>query len=334
MNVVYNCDDGYAVHTAVSITSLFENDPDEPEISIFILGNGISESSCRKLQEICDRYRRDDRQREITVIDLREFETALKLLFGKKLDAGRFTVTALARIFAPQHLPEEIERYLYLDCDTVVRRSLRKLWETDLGGMVCGMAAEPTIYPEVREYLGLDGSMPYYNTGMMLVDRSSWEREGITGNCVEYYRSKEGRLPFSDQDILNYVLRGKVRTLWQGWDFFANYHYRSYRSLCMQAEWFAGVQIEAEYEDARKDPPVVHYSGDERPWFRGNHNPYRTDYERYLAMTPWAGTPKTPGRELHLFLYHLMNLATALCPAIRIWISGRYYRNYRKKLGY
>ena len=102
----------------------------------------------------------------------------------------------------------------------------------------------------------------------------------------------------------------------------------------MKAEWFAGVQTEAEYEDARKDPPVVHYSGDERPWFRGNYNPYRPDYEYFLAMTPWAGTPKTPGREIHLLLYHLMNLATALCPAIRIWISGRYYRNYRKKLGY
>ena len=54
------------------------------------------------------------------MIELKEFEAALKLLFGDTLDAGRFTVTALARIFAPQHLPDEVDRYIYLDCDTVV----------------------------------------------------------------------------------------------------------------------------------------------------------------------------------------------------------------------
>lgn len=334
MNIVYNCDDNYAVHTAVSIASVFENNTDFPEIFVYILGNCISEDSCRKLQELVGRFRVDGKIREIRVIELKEFEAALKLLFGDTLDAGRFTVTALARIFAPQHLPDEVERYIYLDCDTVARHSLQNLWETDLSGKVCGMVAEPTIYPEVRDYLEITGRDPYCNTGMMLVDRKAWEDASITGDCVDYYRSKKGRLPFSDQDIINYVLKGNIRTLWQGWDFFANYHYRSYQSLTAQAPWFSDAQSEEEYNKAKADPAVVHFSGDERPWFRGNYNPYETDYEKYLAMTPWAGTPKIRGLEGKLFLYHMMNLMTAVCPAFRVWLSGRYYKNYRKKLGY
>ena len=334
MNLVYNCDDNYAVHTAVSITSVFENNMEEDKIFVYILGNGISEESCRKLETVAEKYRTDTVVREIRVIDLQEFEAALKLLFGDQLDAGRFTVTALARIFAPQHLPDEVERYLYLDCDTVVRCPLHELFSADLEGKIAGMAAEPTIYPEVKEYLGLTGDMPYYNTGMMLVDRKAWEKAEITGKCVDYYRSKKGRLPFSDQDIINYVLKGNVRTLWQGWDFFANYHYRSWKSLCDQAAWFEKAQTKESYESAAADPAVVHFSGDERPWFNGNFNPYRADYEKYLSLTPWAGTPKIKGKEFHLFLYHLMNLVTAVFPTVRVWISGRYYQNYRKKFGY
>ena len=330
MTIVYNCDDSYAVHTAVSITSVFENNRKEPEIRVFILGNRISGASKEKLAKIAGRYA-EDGIRKIEVIELEEFEAALKLLFGQELDAGRFTVTALARIFAPQHLPDDVERYIYLDCDTVVRKSLHDLFETDLDGNICGMASEPTIYPEVRAYLELTGDMPYFNTGMMLVNRMAWEEAGITAACVDYYRSKKGRLPFSDQDIVNFVLKGKVMPLWQGWDLFANYHYRSFESLVMQAPWYGIIADKEGYERARRDPAMVHYSGDERPWFSGNFNPWRQEYEKYLAMTPWAGTPKIRGKEFHLFLYHLMNLVTLVFPRVRIWISGRYYQNYKKR---
>ncbi|MBQ9420466.1 MAG: hypothetical protein IJU30_01745, partial [Lachnospiraceae bacterium] len=56
MNIVYNCDDSYAVHTAVSITSVFENNRREPKIRVFILGNRISDASKEKLSGIAARY--------------------------------------------------------------------------------------------------------------------------------------------------------------------------------------------------------------------------------------------------------------------------------------
>ena len=106
---------------------------------------------------------------------------------------------------------------------------------------------------------------------------------------------------------------------------------RSFESLVMQAPWYGIIADKEGYERARKDPAMVHYSGDERPWFSGNFNPWRQEYEKYLAMTPWAGTPKIRGKEFHLFLYHLMNLVTSVFPMVRVWISGRYYQNYKKR---
>ncbi len=339
MDIVYNCDDNYAVHTAVSITSIFENNHLEESIRIYILGNHISEESKRKLRSIGDIYAVTDRmsfgknsgmvpnnfRREVHIIDLENFEQALKLLIGNGIDAGRFTITALARIFAPQNLPEDVERYIYLDCDTVVTRELNMLYTAKLSGMTAGLAPEPTIYPEVREYLGMEEDMPYFNTGMMLVDRREWEKNNITGKCVDFYREKNGRLPFSDQDIINYVLKGKVKVLWQGYDFFSNYHYRSYKSLVRLAPWYGKIMSRKDYDGARRLPAVVHFAGDERPWIKGNFNPYRDIYEKYLELSPWAGTEKISGKEREMLLYHIMNLVTMAAPQIRDYISHRYY---------
>ena len=345
MNIVYNCDDNYAVHTAVSITSLFENNHLEESICVYVLGNHISEESEKKLKSIGDIYAVTERmtmsesfglvpdnfRREVHVIDLGDFEQALKLLIGNSLDAGKFTVTALARIFAAQYLPEEVDRYIYLDCDTVVTRQLNMLYATELSGMPAGLAPEPTIYPEVREYLGIKGTEPYFNTGMMLVDREEWEKQEITRCCVDFYKEKNGQLPFSDQDVINYALKGRAKALWQGYDFFSNYHYRSYRSLVRFAPWYAKVMSERDYDSARSLPVIIHFAGDERPWLRGNFNPYRDIYEKYLELSPWSGTEKTPGSEKHLLMYHLMNIITMLAPSVRDRISHSFYvKNYAR----
>ena len=346
MNIVYNCDDNYAVHTAVSITSVFENNSLEESIRIFILGNGISETSKQKLESIGDIYTVMDKmaltknaglvpngfRREVNVIDLKDFEAALKLLIGEGMDAGRFTVTALARIFAPNYLPDDVDRYIYLDCDTVAARPLNTLYKTELSGFAAGLAPEPTIYPEVREYLGLSDSLPYFNTGMMLVDRYEWEKQEITRKCVDFYKEKGGKLPFSDQDIINYVLKGKAVVLWQGYDFFSNYRYRSYKSLIRLSPWYEKIMPKREFEAAKDHPAIIHFAGDERPWLRGSFNPYGYLYEKYLRLSPWTGTEKLPGQEGKLFMYHIMNLATAVLPQARDCLSHRYYmKNYSRK---
>lgn len=83
-----------------------------------------------------------------------------------------------------------------------------------------------------------------------------------------------------------------------------------------------------EYEKAKRHPAIIHYAGDERPWIAGNMNHYRRAYDKYLAMTPWAGTPKEEGKRLYMLAYHGMDYATAVCPRIRRSIS----RNFGMKV--
>lgn len=41
-----------------------------------------------------------------------------------------------SRLFLCTILPDDIDRCIYLDCDTVIRHSLNEFWETDLGDKV------------------------------------------------------------------------------------------------------------------------------------------------------------------------------------------------------
>ena len=85
---------------------------------------------------------------------------------------------------------------------------------------------------------------------------------------------------------------------------------------------YADAVKEEELRDAKRHPVIIHYAGDERPWYAGNMNHYRKAYEHYLALTPWAGTPKEKGREIYLFAYHMMDYLTVVCPTGR-WLISR-----------
>ncbi len=327
MNIVYNCNEAFAVHTAVSIVSLFDNNREAKDIAVFILANGVSKESGERLKSLALSYISEGRQRQVHIIELKDYAEQVTEAFGGSIDTAGFDITIMARLFAPSYLPQEVERYIYLDADTLVLRDISALWETELKGAVCGMVAEPTIYKSTRRHLGLFDDEPYYNSGMLLTDRAKWEAEGVSAACADCYASFGRRgLGFPDQDILNVVLKGRVRTLGQEWNFFSNYSYRSYKSLVSEAPWYADEVDETQYDEARKQPAIVHFAGAERPWLRGNHNPYRDSYRAYLALTPWQGRSEQRWQELSMQLYHGMNLLTAVCPAARRLISAAYMR--------
>jgi lipopolysaccharide biosynthesis glycosyltransferase len=139
---------------------------------------------------------------------------------------------------------------------------------------------------------------------------------------IAFYRKKEGRLFACDQDTINGALKGQIRLLNPRFNFFTNLRYFPYDSLVKRTAAY-GVITKKELAAAKKNPAILHYLGDERPWKRGNLNPYRRAYENYLEMTPYAKTPKETGQELYLLAYHLMEWMTAVCPKLRFWINDR-----------
>lgn len=339
MDIVYSCDEVFAPHAAVSITSLFENNPLPATIRVFVLGNKLSDETISKLRSLGEIYMVTGRMdlakdgglvpqefmRQVRVINMGNFGESLKELANVTREEERFPLTALSRIFAVKLLPAGVTKFLYLDSDTIIRRDISGIWRTDLGGFTVGMVPEPTIYKEVRKYLEQRDDEPYFNSGVILVDKSRWEERDITLRCIELLRKNHGNYKFTDQDVLNTALRGDIKILPPAYDFFSNYHYRSFKSLIKLSRWYAFCTNKDEYDAARKNPAIVHFAGWERPWYRGNFNPWESEYEKYLELSPYSKTAKIKGYEREMFFYHLMNIMTLILPSLRDRISADFY---------
>lgn len=315
MDIVINIDNNFICQAETLCASVFANGLSGASAggcTIHVLSNALSEENRKELSGLVSAFGGTCR-----FYDLGDLAASLKERLGRDAETGKFRVTVLARLFAAELLPKTVNRFLYLDSDMIVRHSLLPLFDVDLAGSIAAVCAEPTIYRDIA-------AGPYFNSGMMLIDRGRWTEEKITDRCMEYYRQKNGTLSFVDQDILNAVLSGRVKFVSQRWNFFTNYAYESYASLTDRAPWYAGICTKEDYEGSRKDPSVVHFAGDERPWLSGNRNPYRAEYEAYLEKTPHAGDAPVKGKEAYMTFYHLVNVLSAKIPGFRKLVSAVY----------
>lgn len=314
MDVVYSSNENYVRHLAVSMYSLMDRNQAAEGIRVFILSSGITSESRERLFQIAEHFGREIVW--IPIGDLRE-------KFPYEVDTGGFDISAMGRLFVGTALPDEVERVLYLDCDTVVLDSLRQLWDTDLKGRLLGAVMEPTIYRQVKERIGLGEKDPYFNSGVLLIDVKKWRKEGAEKALLDFFGFLGGKTFACDQDTLNGAFRGKIRPLHPRYNFFSNYRYFHYRDLVEQSPSYSAVSSKM-FQQARRHPAVIHFAGDERPWKAGNLCHYRQIYNHYLTLTPWKGTPEEEGQRLYLLAYHAMDYLTWLCPPARRLISRKF----------
>ena len=69
--------------------------------------------------------------------------------------------------------------------------------------------------------------------------------------------------------------------------------------------------------EAKRNPCIIHYLGEERPWRKGNTHKYKSDYIKYLNMTVWQDTPLEEGWSLYFICWKIFNILTKPFPFIR-----------------
>ncbi|KAG9314949.1 glycosyltransferase family 8 protein [Chiua virens] len=167
------------------------------------------------------------------------------------------------------------KRVLYLDADVLVRKDLKELWNTNLGGYA--LAAVPDVgFP-----MGHPGvpKVEYFNVGVLLIDlaktRSTLQDLGTC--CREMAQST-----FHDQDALNVHFKTDCVKLSLTWNA---------QGLGTYAECVTADREMVCLEDM-KDPAIVHFTGPIHPPVEVVLNPYVQPY----TAKPWgyAGAPGHP----------------------------------------
>jgi lipopolysaccharide biosynthesis glycosyltransferase len=208
-------------------------------------------------------------------------EAAVAMLPSKGPDLGGRM--SWIRVVLADALPD-VDRIVYLDADTLVRRSVLSLWHALDGAPIAAVTnvSEPAMHRHLRS-LGFDDATTYFNAGVLAIDLAAWRSDAVTERVREIAASRP--LPWFDQDALNVVFAGRWRRLHPRWN--------AMNSLWGWREHARRVFPEDELCEALDDPAVLHFEGPQvvKPWHYLSRHPYRDEYRSVLHQTAWGARP-------------------------------------------
>lgn len=279
LSVVYATDNNYVQHVAVSIVSLFKAKNETTQYNLFILGNNLSVTNRSKLVSIAKLN-----NASIEIIDI----TNLPERLPHSIDVANLSISTYSRLFLADLLPTNIDRILYLDCDTFVRQDLSILSDypiTDIS--VYGV--EDMMYPEMKNGIGLKPNDKYINAGVLLINLKRWRETAVTSRFLSFINKFDGKVPHLDQGVINGVLRDKgilpLKFNVQS-PLYAIHRYNDLLRFHSLNSYYSPQEVLM----ARRKPAIIHYTSFfvERPWFKFCLHPHKKLYRDLLKETPYA----------------------------------------------
>lgn len=286
MIVVYSSSDYFAPITGISVLSLFETNQDADELIVYMIDNGISTSNREHLQDMAQQFRR-----EIIFVPQPDLTTRAKT----ELNVGRWHISTFFRLFLCSILPESVQRCIFLDSDTLVRHSLKELWEMELGEHIAA-AVDDCRSDDYKTELGAPASGTYTNNGVLLIDLQRWRERNIEEAFLNYISNCHGSVTYVDQGVFNGVLGGSglVMEIAPKYNALTILFYFTYDEL-MRLRRPRHPMNRQTFEDAVNDPYILHFQtcfmSSGRPWNPGNDHPFVHEYLQCKERSPWRDMP-------------------------------------------
>lgn len=277
MNIMYTCDNNYVWIMGISVISLFENNKNCSDLNVFLLGENISKENKDILNRIAEEY-----CRKIFVIDVP------KLDIPDTLVSARWPLSAFTRLFSGILLPKEIDKILYLDCDTIICGDITELDGIDFKGkMVCGVL--DCISGTYKKNIGLTLDNPYINAGVLLFDVNELRKLDIKNTIDSYMKKYMKLINYADQDILNGMFKGEIGILNPKFDVMTIdvvHSYKEIKTLRKPTAFYSEEELLKGIRDRR----IIHYTTNMRvvrPWFTNTDHPLASEFRKYMEMSPW-----------------------------------------------
>jgi lipopolysaccharide biosynthesis glycosyltransferase len=194
---------------------------------------------------------------------------------------GRLSTAAYYRLFAPKILAG-FSKILYLDADIVVNGDVSQLIDTDLCGYCIG--ARTMLMNEaviMNKQLKRDSRIPYFNSGVLLIDTDLWNALECTEQICHIIRTESERLSYADQCALNLHFNDSYKELPLEWNLTRRF-FENEQSLGSLTTSEAKL-----IKQALSNPQIIHYTGDFKPWHVQCRHPLRNSYWRHRSYFHW-----------------------------------------------
>lgn len=177
----------------------------------------------------------------------------------------RLNPIVYARLFLGDLLPADLNRVLYLDCDIFVRSPIEALFHAELDGKAIGAVLQPDRMhciagKDLTQRSAFSMAEPYYNAGVMLIDLEQYRGMDFALTLNASLTPDELALFYYDQDIINYVFKGRFQELDTRWNL---------------------QNPEPAHEVF--NPHIVHYSANAKPWLSWSRVAFKRTYRHLMT---------------------------------------------------
>lgn len=319
LSIIYSSDNNYCVYMSTSIISLLENNKEFKYINIYVIDNKISDENKDKLEMIVRLY-----QRNIIFINFEKYKSYLNLNMQWNI-----SISAYARLFVASMLPNNLDKILYFDCDTLIVNSLEELWNQDINDFYVAGVYD-TVSGNTKQAIGLKNTDLYINSGMLLINLKKWREDNLEKRLLDFIDNHNGNVIHHDQGVINGVIKNK-KILPLKYNLMTSYLMMSRDNMIKFYKVEDSFYSQEQIDEAIKNPVYIHYTPGftTRPWVKGCKHPYVDLYWKYLKLTPWKDfKPIKNNEKFHIkivnwiYLNLPFDIADFLCKSL-MKIAGR-----------
>lgn len=318
-NILLSADINYIPYAFVSCQSLVNSlNPRYSDSKDTIVFNLIIDETVDIdfLQNKCDAFKNRNQVAFVSVefnlisVSSQSFDGAPKF--------GENTLSAYYRLLVGKVLGDNVHTVLYLDCDTLVRRDIRHLFdETSLDGFVLAGVIDHglehdrvdsqksiIVTSKCAQKSNLEISVNnYINSGVLLINTDEYRKQHILDKCLNII--KNYNIVAHDQDLLNLIVKDKV-ILPLTWNFmtFSYFHRFSKTSCTFSLQPRSKDKSDCSFQNYvpphdvfisyAKDPSICHFTKF-KPWGKSNCDFKFIPFNNSLSaiLREWYATAKT-----------------------------------------
>ena len=246
MNILVSCNDNYGMPLMVMLTSFLSMNPcsDKEKHTIYMLETSLSDDMNEKIETCIQGF---------SACYVRVHLAGNP--FASAKTKPYISKETYYRLLAAEYIPKELERILWLDADIIVRKDIRRFYESSFDGnlgIACGYgpAMQKLMYDNACS-LKLQCPEMYFNAGVILLNLTEWRNKIMKEKILQVVDSSIAKTyQFDDQDMINLLLDGNIRIE----------DYRKYN--CM----IHSITSAADLEYAKEHAAIVHFPGGAKPW--------------------------------------------------------------------
>ncbi len=193
INLLVTLNSGYIKPLTVMLYSLMKSNPDE-QFRLFVAHSSLTQADFEAIGNSIDSSR-------TTVEPI----TVSSELLNDAPILDRISKETYYRLLAIKYMPQDVEKVLYIDPDTLVINSITEFYSTELGEKYYAGAGH--TYGAVAFYnrhrLRMNKGDTYINAGILLMNLKAMRKAYTVEQIFDFIKKNQKKLYLADQDVLN-----------------------------------------------------------------------------------------------------------------------------------